>query len=71
MLALMVRADEVMSSWRVSAHLYDVNEDGHRTLIATRESWLSEWPEDASADALTSTVRTILRWAVLTMREGS
>lgn len=68
MLTLMVRADEVLSAWRVSAYLYDVTDDGSRHLVATAEDWLSEAPEDAGADALTASVRTILRWAVMTIQ---
>lgn len=67
MLTLIVRVDEVMSSWRVSALLYDVTEDGSRSLLATSEHWLDEYPEHIGADALTATVGTILRWSVMTM----
>lgn len=68
MLTLIVRSDEILSAWRVSALLYDVTEDGTRHLVATAEDWLTEWPEDDGADALTRSVRTTLRWAVMTIQ---
>lgn len=71
MLSLLIRVDQVMSSWRVVAHLYDVNEAGDRVLLATCEDWLLEWPEDDAADSLTATVRTALRWSVQTLRNDS
>lgn len=67
MLSLMVRVDQVMSAWRVSALLYDVDETGKRTLLSTHESWLDEYPEHLSADELTQTVGALLRWSVMTM----
>lgn len=67
MLTLMVRVDAVMSAWRVNALLYDVAEDGTRTLVSTAEDWLDSYPEHLDSDELTQTVGTILRWAVMTM----
>lgn len=70
MLSLILRVDQVMSAWRVSALLYEVQEDGTRTLLSTHESWLDEYPEHVSADALTQTVGATLRWSVMTMSNG-
>lgn len=70
MLSLLVRVDQIMSAWRVSALLYEVREDGTRVLLSTHESWLDEYPEHVSADALTQSVGAILRWSVLTMSSG-
>jgi hypothetical protein len=67
MLSLMLRVDQVMSAWRVSALLYEVAEDGTRTLLSTHESWLDSYPEHDGADALTQTVGVALRWSVMTM----
>lgn len=67
MLSLIVRVDQIMSAWRVSALLYEVREDGSRTLLSTHESWLDEYPEHVDHDALTQTVGALLRWSVMTM----
>ena len=67
MLSLIVRVDQIMSAWRVSALLYEVLESGERRLLSTHDSWLDEYPEHLDADALTQTVGALLRWSVRTM----
>ncbi len=67
MLSLIVRVDQVLDAWRVSALLYEVLEDSTRRLVSTHESWLDSYPEHQSADELTQTVGAILRWSVMTM----
>ena len=67
MLSLIVRVDQIMSAWRVSALLYEVQQDGTRVLLSTHDSWLDEYPEHLDADALTQTVGALLRWSVMTM----
>lgn len=67
MLSLILRVDQIMSAWRVSALLYIVHEDGTRELLSTHDSWLDEYPEHINADALTQTVGAALRWSVMTM----
>ena len=67
MLSLIVRVDQIMSAWRVSALLYEVREDGTRVLLSTHDSWLDEYPEHLHADELTQTVGALLRWSVMTM----
>lgn len=63
MLQLVVRIDQVLAAFMISAHVYELSDDGGRTLIALRSDTVYCDDLDCAQDDFAGALRSMATWA--------
>lgn len=63
MLQLVVRLDQVLTAFMITAHVYSVSDDGRRDLLALRSDTVYCDDLDCAQDDFAGALRSMLIWA--------